>query len=113
MKLERIENFTRGWFVGNFEPTVLKTEQFEVGILTHKKGEEPPCHYHTATEINYVISGKMVMNKQLLVEGDIFIMEPYEIADPEFLTDCVILVVKTPSLPGDKYLAEKPKKLRG
>ena len=35
--------------------------------------------------------------------GDIFILEPFEIADPEFLEDCDLVIIKTPSLPGDKY----------
>lgn len=106
MKITRIENFKRGWFVGNFEPSVYKTEMFEVGILEHKKGEKWPCHYHLGTEINYIISGTIMMHGKILTEGDVFIMEPYEIADPEFLSDCKVVVVKTPSNPGDKYLAE-------
>ena len=28
-----------GWFVGNFEPSVFKTKNFEVGYLEHKKGD--------------------------------------------------------------------------
>ena len=41
---------------------------------------------------------------QKLVKGDVFIIHPYEIADPLFLEDCKIMVIKTPSVPGDKYL---------
>lgn len=108
MRVEKLENFHRGWFIGNFEPSLLKTSQFEVGILRHKKGEVWPCHYHTAIEINYIISGQIKMHGQILNAGDVFVMEPYEVADPEFLSDCEVVVVKTPSTPGDKYLADKP-----
>lgn len=111
MKIERIENFKRGWFIGNFEPSIFKTDGFEVGILTHKKGEEWPCHYHTGREINYLVSGKIRVQNKVIEMGDIFMFEPYEVADPEFLEDCVVVVVKTPSLPGDKYNADKPKRL--
>ena len=45
----------------------------------------------------------MQIQDQILVEGDIFIFSPYEIADPVFLEDCEVLIVKTPSVPGDKY----------
>ncbi len=111
MKVTSLANFKNGWFVGNFEPSMFKTEQFEVGIIHHKKGEEWPCHYHTGTEINYLVSGKIRMHGQVLFTGDVFMFEPYEVADPEFLTDCTVVVIKTPSMPGDKYIAEKPKRL--
>jgi quercetin dioxygenase-like cupin family protein len=111
MKVQKINEFKRGWFVGNFDPTIYKTDKFEVGILHHKKGEEWPCHYHKSTEINYLISGELLMHGEVLTSGDIFMMEPYEVADPEFITDCTVLVIKTPSMPGDKYLADKPNKV--
>lgn len=113
MKVSRIEDYKNGWFIGNFEPSAFKTEQFEVGILQHKQGEEWPCHYHTGLEINYLLSGSMTMQGKVLNSGDVFILEPYEVADPEFLTDCVVVVIKTPSVPGDKFLAEKPNKRKG
>jgi len=46
----------------------------------------------------------MKINDTLLVEGDLFLIEPYEISVPEFLTDCELIVVKTPSIKGDKYI---------
>ena len=109
MRIERIEDFTRGWFVGNFEPTVYKTEKFEVGLLSHEKGPLP-CHYHTGIEINCIVSGELEIHGQKLVPGDVFTIEPYEIVDPVILKDCVIVVVKTPSMPGDKYDVECPKR---
>ena len=39
----------------------------------------------------------MTLQNKLLTSGDIFTLEPFEIADPEFLTDCEIICVKTPS----------------
>ena len=45
----------------------------------------------------------MVIQGKTLTEGDIFVLAPYEIADPIFLTDCQVLIIKTPSIPGDKY----------
>jgi mannose-6-phosphate isomerase-like protein (cupin superfamily) len=103
MKLDKLQNMFRGWFIGNFEPSVLKTNDFEVGILFHPKGEKWPKHYHEHTvEINVLLSGKMIINNKHLSSGDIFLIEKNEIADPEFLEDCTIVCVKTPSNPGDK-----------
>lgn len=104
MKVHKITEFFRGWFIGNFNPSVLNTKDFEVGLLTHKQGEHWPKHYHAlATEYNLLISGKMIIKQTNIEPGDIFIIEPNEIADPIFLEDCTVLCIKTPSVPGDKY----------
>lgn len=104
MKKHKLREFWRGWFIGNFEPAVLKTDKIEVGVLTHLKGESWPKHYHAeATEYNVLIKGLMKLNGEFINEGDVFIIEPNEVADPEFLTDCTLVCVKAPSLPGDKY----------
>jgi hypothetical protein len=106
MKVNRIENMKGGWFIGNFEPSVYKTDQFEVSYKTHYKGEKWDFHYHTqVTEINYLVKGQMVIQNTPLNAGDIFVLEPYEIADPEFITDCELVVVKTPSA-NDKMIFE-------
>lgn len=98
---------TRGWFIGNFEPSILKTKEFEVGLLTHSKGEYWAPHYHEfSDEYNLLISGKMIIQKKEINEGDIFVLKKKEIADPIFLEDCVVLVIKTPSIPGDKIIKE-------
>jgi quercetin dioxygenase-like cupin family protein len=99
MKILNIDNMVGGWFVGNFEPTAYKTKDFEVSYKLHPKGQEWDVHYHTdVTEINYVIRGKMILQGKTLKTGDIFILEPYEIADPNFIEDTEIICVKTPSI---------------
>jgi len=107
MKKHELKDFWRGWFIGNFEPSVLKTGDFEVGFLHHPKGEKWPDHYHKiGTEYNLLVKGKMTMSGEPINEGEIFIMEPGEVAIPEFLEDCYVVCVKAPSLPGDKYIVE-------
>jgi len=104
MKKHHINDFWRGWFIGNFDPSVLKTDQFEVGFLHHPKGEKWPKHYHKiATEYNLLVQGQMIINGQSMTAGDMFVIEPNDIAEPEFLEDCYIVCVKVPSIPGDKY----------
>lgn len=99
---------TSGWFIGNFDPTALKTKEFEVCYKVHLKGEKWDTHYHAqATEINYLISGKMRIQETELNTGDIFTIYPFEVADPEFLEDCELIVVKTPSVKGDKFVVNK------
>lgn len=104
MIIDKIQKYTRGWIVGDFEPSVHKTESFEVGVVSHKKDEVWPAHYHKKSrEINVLISGKMKIHDRDIFEGDIFILEPWEIADPVFLEDCKVLVIRTASVKGDKY----------
>lgn len=104
MEIRRIEDFTRGWIIGNFDPSLLKTDRFEVGLLQHKAGEVWPKHYHKiGTEYNVLVNGKMIIQDRELNSGDVFVFTPGEIADPIFLEDCTVLVVKIPSIPGDKY----------
>ncbi len=101
----RIENFHRGWIIGDFSPAILRTNAFEVGLLIHKRGEIWPSHFHArSSEYNLLVDGLMVMNDQLIHPGDIFVLAPNEIARPEFLEDCRILVVKVPSIPSDKFI---------
>ena len=104
MKRYRIEDMKGGWFVGNFEPTAYKTKAAEVCLKHHPKGEVWPSHYHAvATEINLLFRGNMRLNGNLLREGDVFVIEPGEVATPVFLSDCEIVVVKVPSLSNDKF----------
>jgi len=103
------KSFKGGWFIGDFEPSILRTPGFEVGVKTHKKGEYHEPHYHAiGTEYNYLISGTLIINGRAFVAPTIFVVEPGEAVVPEFETDCVLCIIKTPSLPGDKYLLETP-----
>lgn len=93
-----------GWFIGDFEPAVLQTKEFEVAVKYHKKDECYVEHIHKeTTEYNYLAKGKMKIQGKVLEMGDIFIINPWEISDPVFLEDCVVFVIRTPSKPKDKY----------
>lgn len=104
MNITKITDYVRGWFIGDFEPTVLRTKDFEVGVLSHHKGESWASHYHKdSVEYNVLVSGKMIIQGQELNSGDVFVFEKGEIADPVFLEDCTVVCVKVPSIPSDKF----------
>lgn len=108
MKIFRQVEWKGGWFVGDFNPTAYRTREFEVCLKRHLKGEKWPTHYHkVAIEINYLIRGTMTLHGEMFLPGDVFILEPEEIADPIFLEDCEMIVIKSPSTPGDKYIIKK------
>jgi len=107
MDIVKLSTLTRGWFVGSFEPTAFKTDKFEVGYHKYKKGQKWSKHYHKlTTEVNYIIKGKMTINGQLLKKGDVFIIHPNEVVDPEYLTDCELIITRDGSFPNDKYIIE-------
>lgn len=94
-----------GWFIGDFTPTSFETKKFEVGFKKFKKGEFSHPHFHKiATEINYVASGKVVINGFEFKTGDVFILEKNEVVYPLFQEDCDLVVVKIPSAANDKFL---------
>lgn len=96
-----------GWFIGDFEPSAYRTKDFEVCYKIHPKGEKWPTHCHEhSIEINYLIRGCMRINDVLLEAETIFILEKGEFAKPEFLEDCELIVVRVPSVPGDKIIVE-------
>ena len=105
MKVLKLKDMKQGWFIGNFTPSALKTSDVEVCYRKHLKNEKWEWHYHKeVTEVNLLISGKMIMQGKELTSGDIFIINPYEVSDQEFIEDCEIICVKTPSIPKDKFI---------
>ncbi|MDR2935126.1 MAG: hypothetical protein LBV70_04510 [Candidatus Adiutrix sp.] len=105
MRAAKLAEMTRGWFVGDFEPTLYRTGEVEVAVKTYKAGEVEAAHYHAiATEITVVTGGMVEMNGVRYGPGDVIILEPGEVADFRALTDAVSTVVKIPGAANDKYI---------
>ena len=105
MKKYKLYTFTRGWIVGDFEPNILKTKDFEFMVRYYKLGELEAKHEHRiADEITVIVSGKFRMNKEELFAGDVIHLTPGTSSDFECLEDGATAVVKTPSTRGDKYI---------
>lgn len=106
MKIAKLDDMIKGWFIGNFEPSLCKTNDVEVAVKKYNKGDFEDKHYHKiATEYTLIISGRVRMNNKEYKEGDIIIMQPYETTDFECLEDNTInVVVKLPGANNDKYL---------
>lgn len=110
MKIFRLEDMTGGWFVGNFEPSCLKTNSHEVACKKYAAGDSEPSHVHrVATEITLIVSGQVLMNGRRYSSGDIIMLDPGEATDFCALEDTVTMVVKTPSVIGDKFLVDYAK----
>ena len=106
MKTFKLNNMTRGWFVGDF-PCAFTTKDSEVAVMIYKAGDHEKKHMHKiATELTVVVEGRIKMNGVEYQKGDIILIEPGEATDFEALTDAVDVVVKVPSVMGDKYFVE-------
>jgi choline kinase len=93
----------RGWLIGDFEPSIHRTKDVEIGYLFHPKGQSWPAHVHNeADEMNVLIRGKMIMNNETINEKDIFIVKKGMLTRSVFLEDCEILCIKVPSNTCDK-----------
>ncbi|WP_432632241.1 cupin domain-containing protein [Brachyspira sp.] len=106
MKIARIDEMIKGWFIGNFEPSLLKTNAVEVALKKYKKGDYEEAHYHKiATEFTVIVSGRVRMNGIEYREGDIIVIEPNDSTDFEALEDNTVnVVIKIPGANNDKYL---------
>jgi quercetin dioxygenase-like cupin family protein len=101
----RIEDFTKGWIIGNFSPVVVKSKEFEIGMKFFSAGDTEPSHFQViATEITLIASGEITINGSNFSSGDIILIEPGEVAEFKSLTDSKLFCIKFPSIPNDKKL---------
>ncbi|WP_421796970.1 hypothetical protein [Haliscomenobacter sp.] len=107
MEVFHLKDMTKGWFIGNFIPSLYQTNDVEVGIKNYHAGEYEASHYHEiSTEFTAVISGEIEMNQKRYTTGDIIIIRPYEVTDFKAITDVTTVVVKIPGANNDKYLIQ-------
>jgi quercetin dioxygenase-like cupin family protein len=105
MKLHKLKDMFKGWLVGNFEPSLYKTDDVEVAVKNYKAGEIDEKHYHKiATEITIISDGTVRMNGTIYGSGDIITIEPGEATDFEALEDTTTTVIKIPCVKDDKYI---------
>lgn len=104
MKKYNLKDMINGWFIGNFSPSLYKVD-YEVGVKKYKKGDVEQRHYHKISkEFTVIVSGKVQMNGEMYVDGDIIFIDQNESTDFICIEDAVTVVVKTSSQKNDKYL---------
>jgi len=105
MNSYKLESMVKGWFVGDFLPVALPSNNFEVSIKKYKAGDFEPLHVHKiATELTAIISGSAIMCGKEWSDGDIIVLSPGDATSFEALSDVITVVVKTPSVQNDKYV---------
>ena len=104
MRIFDLSQSHKGWFIGDFEPSELKTPNCEVAIRSYEKGQKDPWHYHKiATEVTFVLQGRVRMMDTIVEEGQGIVLEPGDGSAFEALEDSRLCIVKIPSIAGDKY----------
>lgn len=104
MEKLNLNSFTRGWLVGNFEPAIFNTNDFEFGIKRLEAGYTETRHHHKlSTEVTIIISGRVIMNGNEYGPDDIIILPPGESSDFKCLTDVVTCAIRNGSNKGDKW----------
>jgi len=105
MRTARLDEMTKGWFVGDFAPTLHATRDVEVAVKHYRAGDAEGAHYHKiAREFTVVVAGTVRLNGREFKEGDIIVIEPGEAAEFLAVTDAITTVVKIPGAPNDKYI---------
>lgn len=91
--------------MGNFEPSLFVTDQFEICVKFYKSGDHEASHHHKiATEYTVIHSGKFRANNEILVAWDIMVAHPWDSVAFECLEDGSNTVVKVPCIKWDKYI---------
>lgn len=105
MKAAKVNAMVNGWFIGNFEPSLCRTNDVEAAVKQYRKGSYEEKHYHKiATEYTVIVNGRARMFDREWEAGDIIVAEPFDCTDFLALEDCVSLVVKIPGANHDKYM---------
>jgi len=105
MTKSKLDDFIKGWIIGNFSPTLHATNQFEVAVKKYQSGEYEKRHFHKiAKEWTVIITGKVEMNGNIYSSGEIVYVEPNESTDFLALENTTTVVIKLPSVSDDKYV---------
>jgi hypothetical protein len=105
VKVDHLERMIKGWFVGDFEPTLYRTRDVEVAVKHYVAGDHEGVHHHAiATELTVIVAGAARMSGRDLGPGEIVVLEPGQASDFTALTDVTAVAVKIPGAKDDKYV---------
>lgn len=104
MRAAKIDEFVGGWLVGNFEPNLIRSSDFEFAVKYYNSGDTEEAHHHkVATEITVIVEGEVIMFNKTWKTGDIIVIEPGESTSFKSISKSITAVIKSPSIIGDKY----------
>jgi len=103
----KLSDMVKGWFIGDFDPTLYRTNDVEVAVKNYRAGDSEESHYHKiATEFTVILNGIVEMNGTEYKSGDIVKISPGAVTNFAALTDVTTVVVKIPGASNDKYISK-------
>jgi len=105
MEVYQLKDMIKGWFIGNFSPSLFQTNDVEVGVKRYKAGDSEGLHHHKiATEYTVILNGEVEMSGKRYGDGAIIVIKPGVSTDFKAITDVTTVVVKLPGAGSDKYI---------
>ncbi len=85
-----VDSGERGWFVGDFDRAIWRTDAYEVAYQFSTKGSVGPRHVHRiARELNLITSGCVRVNDVIVRTGEMYEVAPGEAVECEYLVEAV------------------------
>ena len=104
MRKYSLNDFTKGWIVGDFSPSLHKNPHVEVSVKKFKAGDVEKSHMQKiSTEITIIVTGTIRLGDNYFLQNDVVDIPPLEFADFEAITDCDLVCIKFPSIASDKF----------
>jgi len=94
MKSFHLDNMVNGWFLGNFIPTVTNWKKGEIAIKSYQTNHIESSYCHSdAYKIYVVLSGKIMINNNLLTKDSVALINPKEDMSLVSLTNSKVLLI--------------------
>lgn len=95
-----------GWFVGDFQPSLINSKDIEFGFKRISKNTKPDYHFHKfKTEYTILLEGQIICQESNTIIKPITCIKllPFEKNDQLFIEDSLIIIINTPSKKNDKH----------
>lgn len=104
MKTEHINNMKAGYFMGDFEPNIFRTDKVEMAMKEFPKGTLDSGYYRKKdVEVVVVLSGQIEVNGRKYDKGSMVRFDPYEMINIFAVTDSSLMIIRTPGTKNDIY----------
>lgn len=102
MKQINLKEMKKGYFIGDFEPNVLRSKNVEISIKGASKYTLDAAYYRkNDVRVIYISRGKIDLDGRIYGKGDALLFEPGEIINIFALTNVDMIVINFPGTKGD------------
>ena len=96
-------NNKKDWIIGDDDSSIIKTKDFDIGILNYTKNEKIDYYYNTyVDEINILIDGNILLNEIEIYKNQLFYIPHNQVISLKILENCKILCIRIPYMIDNK-----------